>query len=118
MFEFVMKYFKVLSCFLMLMVLAVALVMLAYAFFMKYSSTGTDCNNLSYEEIKSAIDGFHDDFPEVFTMSGFRMQGNYDYIDGPSGDLILQNFETDSGYYRAEITCDGGVDIEPWYDGR
>lgn len=113
-----MRYFKFLIYFFMLMVLAVGLLILAYALFMKYSSTGTGCNNLSYEEIKSTIDGFHNDFPQVFTMSGFRMQEGFEYIDGDSGDLILQSFETDSGYYRAEITCDGGIDIDPWYNER
>lgn len=113
-----MKYFKFLSCFLMLMVLSIALVMVAYALFMKYSSTGADCYNLSYEKIESAIKDFHNDFPGVFTMSGFHMQGDFEYIEGRSGDLILQNFETDSGYYRARITCDRGVDIEPWHNER
>ncbi|WP_193092934.1 hypothetical protein [Halomonas colorata] len=117
-FEVVMRYLRYSLYLFMLMVLALGLLIFSYALYMKYSSTGTDCNNLSHEEIKSTIKGFHDDFPQVFTMSGFRMQGNYEYLDGPSGDFILQVFETDSGYYRAEITCDGGVDVDPWHYER
>ncbi|WP_339934637.1 hypothetical protein [Vreelandella glaciei] len=80
---------------------------------MKNSNSGYQCEHFTYEDVKSLVINFNERFPESFSMEEFSQTGEMQYLKGKSGDVILLPFETISGNYRAEVTCDGGVDIAP-----